>query len=84
MKRGSWLLLFASAIFLVSGLMMPSNREVFEPLIILLTDLANRRGPSHYEPSQYPGYIAFVFMMSGIFLVFSGFAGMFGQVMKGR
>jgi hypothetical protein len=82
MRRGAWLLLMASVIFLLAGLLMPSNREFFEPLIRLLTDLANRRGPSFYEPSQYPGYIAFVFMLSGISLVFSAFAGIFAKTMK--
>ena len=72
----------ASAVFLIMGLLMPSNREIFEPLIRILTDLANRRGPSDYESSQYPGYIAFVFILSGVSLVFSAFAGLFYRTMK--
>ena len=76
---------FVGAIaLLLLGIGMQQSREVFEPILQFVVPLIGRRGHHMaYDPATYPGYAVMPFVLSGVSVVLSGFAGLFSVAMRG-
>ena len=77
-------LLGAAVVLLLLGIGMQRSRDIFEPILRAVIPFVERRGHyMTYNPATYPGYAVMPFVLSGVSVVFSGFAAFFGVASGG-